>query len=262
MLKRIFRLFMHPQRIWPAIRERVFPRPVLGICAKRPWLYTSYVPDRYSDRLDKYISRGGTFERNDLEKFLHRNVNNAGDITRFYFMRLTIDQLYKEGIVGDVAELGVHKGNTAFLLAQYARRIKSTAYLLDTFAGFDQRDLVGIDAQTSVDFSDTSLKKVTNFVGIDRVRFIRGFFPATANEIPDQARFAIVHIDCDLEAPFRAALAYFYPKLLVGGFLIMHDYASLCWDGAEHAVDEFFRDKSERLILIPDKSGTAVVRKI
>jgi O-methyltransferase len=42
----------------------------------------------------------------------------------------------------------------------------------------------------------------------------------------------------------------------------MHDYASLCWDGAEHAVDELFRDKLEKVILIPDKSGTAVVHKI
>jgi hypothetical protein len=157
MLNRIIRLFLHPYGIWAAIRARVFPRPVLGICAKRPWLYTSYVPDRYSDRLEKYISRGGTFDRNDLNKYLHRNANNTGDITRYYFLRLTIDQLYKEGVAGDVAELGVYKGNTAFILAEYARRVKSTAYLLDTFDGFDQRDLVGIDAQTMVDFSNTSL---------------------------------------------------------------------------------------------------------
>ena len=42
-------------------------------------------------------------------------------------------------------ELGVYKGNTAFLLADLARAIGSTAYLLDTFGGFSPEDLRGID---------------------------------------------------------------------------------------------------------------------
>jgi O-methyltransferase len=33
------------------------------------------------------------------------------------------------------------------------------------------------------------------------------------------------------------------------------------WDGAEKAVDEFFADKPERIIVIPDKAGTAVIRR-
>jgi O-methyltransferase len=47
-----------------------------------------------------------------------------------------------------------------------------------------------------------------------------------------------------------------------GGFLVMHDYSSLWWDGVEKAVDEFFAVKPEKVIPIPDKSGTAVIRKI
>jgi O-methyltransferase len=93
------------------------------------------------------------------------------------------------------------------------------------------------------------------------VSFIKGRFPGTANAIPDAERFCLVNLDCDLYAPFSAALQYFYPRLLPGGFLIMHDYSSLHWPLIEKAVDEFFADKPERPILIPDKSGTAVVRK-
>jgi len=74
--------------------------------------------------------------------------------------------------------------------------------------------------------------------------------------------FCLVHLDCDLYAPFQAALRYFYPRLVSGGFLILHDYANAHWKGAEKAVDEFFADKPEKVIPIPDKSGTAVLRKI
>jgi len=36
---------------------------------------------------------------------------------------------------------------------------------------------------------------------------------------------------------------------------------SLYWDGVERAVNEFFADKPERFIPIPDKSGTIAIRK-
>jgi O-methyltransferase len=60
----------------------------------------------------------------------------------------------------------------------------------------------------------------------------------------------------------KAALEYFYPRLVPGGFFILHDYSSLYWDGAEKAIDEFLADKPERVMPIPDKSGTVVVRKV
>ncbi len=42
----------------------------------------------------------------------------------------------------------------------------------------------------------------------------------------------------------------------------MHDYTSLYWEGVEKAVDEFFANKDELVIPIPDMSGTVVVRKM
>jgi len=72
----------------------------------------------------------------------------------------------------------------------------------------------------------------------------------------------LVHIDCDLYAPVDAALRYFYPRLITGGFLVIHDYLNFFWNGVGRAVDEFFADKPEKLVPIPDKSGTAVIRKL
>jgi hypothetical protein len=205
--------------------------------------------------------RGGLVRlEKDVKGFTVEGLNE-GDISRFYFFCLAFDQMMKEGVKGDIAELGVYRGNTATLIAAMARRMGSTAYLLDTFEGFNAGDLVGIDAQHRAQFADTSLNTVQNLIGEDHVRYIKGHFPESALHVPDETVFCLVHIDCDLYSPIRSALQYFYPRLLPGGYLIVHDYASLCWDGAERAVDEFFADKPEAVLPLTDGGGSVAIRR-
>jgi hypothetical protein len=122
--------------------------------------------------------------------------------------------------------------------------------------------LVGVDADKPEEFADTSLASVKGIVGEANVVYLLGCFPQTALAIPEEARFSLVHIDCDLYNPCHAALKFFYPRLVSGAFMVIHDYSSLYWDGIEKAVDEFFADKPERMVLIPDKSGSAVIRRV
>lgn len=228
-----------------------------------PGTYIAYAPDRYSSNHAAYLRRGGEFDTRYVENYIRGNeTNNSGDLPRYFGLAIICDQIVKEGLNSDIAELGVYKGNTAILLAALARKLGSTAYLFDTYEGFDAADLVGIDANKSKIFTDTTLESVRSVVGEQNVRYVKGHFPGSTFDLPPDLRFCLVHIDCDLYAPIKAALQYFYPRLINGGFLVMHDYAGLYWNGAEKAIDEFFSDKPERLIPIPDKSGTAVIRKL
>jgi hypothetical protein len=234
-----------------------------GTTSLWPGTYIAYTPDRYNLNLETYVHRGGEFGPQCIEGFIHGNeANNSGDMPRYFSLTLICDQIIKEGLIGQIAELGVYKGNTAILLATLARKLRSTAYLLDTYEGFDAADLVGIDADKSRVFADTSLEAVRSLVGERNVRYVKGHFPDSASSLPPDVRFCLVHIDCDLYSPFTAALHYFYPRLIRGGFLVMHDYSGSYWNGAEKAIDEFFSGKPERIVPIPDKSGTAVVRKL
>jgi hypothetical protein len=219
-------------------------------------------PQRYSGNYARYLARGGKLRlEDDLKGYLTGGTHNS-DMARFYFLSLVFDQIVKEGLTGDLVELGVYKGNTATLLAAYARRLDRTAYLLDTYEGFSDKDLKGIDADARVgSFNDTSLEAVRALVGEENAKFIKGFFPDTATQLPKDGTYCLVHIDCDLYAPMASALDYFYPRLVPGGFLIAHDYSSLHWNGAEKAVDEFFHDKPESIIPLPDDAGSAVIRK-
>jgi hypothetical protein len=194
--------------------------------------------------------------------WLHGNLwNNSGDYTRLYMLYLNVRKVLEGGVPGDVVELGVYKGNSAFVLARMARTAGRKTFLYDTFQGFDSRDFKGTDAGRAVEFKDTSLEAVKQLVGCEGVQFVQGYFPESAADACPEV-IAVAHIDCDLEEPMRAGLAMFYPRLAPGGLLILHDYASGFWPGATKAIDEFFADKPERPTIMPDKSGTAVVRRV
>ncbi len=230
-----------------------------------PWrrgLTVRTSPQRYSSNYAKYLRLGGTLNVRELVAGFTAGYENQYDMARFFFFCLTFDQIIKEGLQGDLAELGTYKGHTATLLAAIARKLGRTAYVLDTFIGFDKSDVKGIDSGTDVKmFSDTSLEAVRALVGEDNVRYIKGYFPETASQLPAAGEYCLVHIDCDLYAPIRSALEYFYPRVVPGGFLIVHDYSSLAWSGADKAVDEFFADKPEAPVALPDSAGSVVVRK-
>ncbi len=188
--------------------------------------------------------------------------NNWGDLARLYFLYENVQRLEREQIPGDFAELGVYKGCSAKVLHQLApsRRF----WLFDTFAGFADADAEreSLRQVKRQDFGDTSLPAVRAFLGDSALlNYAVGRFPETLAGVPVDTNYALVHLDCDLEEPMRAGLEYFYPRISAGGLLIVHDYGSGLWPGVTFAVDQFLRDKPERLVSILDKSGTAVIVK-
>lgn len=186
---------------------------------------------------------------------------NGGDLARFYTLWLNVNQVLSDDVPGDLVELGVYKGNSAGILAAFARRHGRHVFLFDTFEGFDKRDLHGVDSEQSIQFKDTSVAGVQKLVGTEGITYVQGFFPDSARQIVMPETIAVAHIDCDLYEPMKAGLEWFYPRLAPGGMMLLHDYSSGKWPGVTRAIDEFFSNLPERPMLVPDKSGTALVRK-
>ena len=218
-------------------------------------IYLSYRPDSHFD----FASFP---EFSELYRyFVHESANhNSGDLGRLYLLLLNVARVLNDAIPGDFAEVGVYRGNTARILAQAARASRRRLFLFDTFSGFDPADQAEGDRPSSA-FKDTSLQKVKDFVGTDAVEYIAGRFPDTLSMVEMPSQFALVHLDCDLAQPTAAGLTFFYPRLSRGGLFILHDYSSGHWSGCAQAVDAFFKDKPERPVLMPDKSGTAILVK-
>tara|TARA_A100001011_G_C14106577_1_gene755092 strand:- start:181 stop:708 length:528 start_codon:yes stop_codon:yes gene_type:complete len=170
----------------------------------------------------------------------------------------------EQNIQGDFAEVGVWKGNTAQILAYYAKKYNRNCYLFDTFKGFDLRDVRGIDNKVKSDqFSDTSMKLVKKVIGdefLNNCNFIEGYFPDSVPSAFKEKKFSIVSLDADLYQPTKAGLDYFFPLMSNGGLFLLHDYSSGYWEGCKRAIDDFCDLKKQQLILIPDKSGSAFIR--
>ena len=101
-----------------------------------------------------------------------------------------------------------------------------------------------------------------DFVGkAASVKLIQGYFPETTGGIDPENQYALVHLDADLYSPQFSGLEYFYPRMTKGGVIIVHDCNNE-FTGSKRALNEFFLNKPETPIIIPDKSGSAIVVKL
>lgn len=186
------------------------------------------------------------------------------DTTRRDMLVLLLRTILEKKVEGDFAEVGVYKGSTAKLFHHYAP--EKVLHLFDTFEGFTakgaQAELheTGLSVAHST-FSDTSLDEVRLRIAPcnENVRFYKGLFPQSIPEGFGAQRFAFVHLDADLYEPIIKGLEFFYPLMEKNGMIVVHDYNA--WPGARRAVDEFFRDKPELPVPMPDKSGSALIVK-
>lgn len=189
-----------------------------------------------------------------------RLVRGHIDMVRYSTIALAVDRIIKDEIPGAFAELGVFKGElSAFLAAIAGGR---TLHLFDTFAGFPEESLEpGETADPR--FTDTSVDAVRRRIGdCSQVVFHEGPFPDTAGPIMDE-KFAFVMLDPDKYKPTFAGLEIFYPRLAQGGYLFMHDFNNPESEFAvSRAAADFFADKPEFVVEIPDACGSALIRKI
>jgi O-methyltransferase len=187
-------------------------------------------------------------------------IREHRDYTRLAMFATALHRLRQESIDGSLAEVGVFRGDTSVLLNRLAP--DRTLHLFDTFNGFPSEDLIGASAEDAERFSDTSSESVRERLPADaRVRLHPGRVPATLSAVSDE-KFAFVLIDLDLHAPTIGALNFFYPRLVSGAFLFLHDYNSpeSAW-ACMRAMDGFISDKPEQLTDVCDRFGSVVFRK-
>lgn len=192
-----------------------------------------------------------------------RKIDNSYlDYVRLSALELISYEINRKGLRGNTAELGVYKGKFARYINQYFP--DRLLYLFDTFEGFDRRDIDrDIQMQFSAgkqDFSDTSVEGVLKIMpSPEKCVLVKGFFPESAKEIDDD--FVFVSIDTDLYDPIYHGLNFFYPKLVDGGYLFVHDFNNDGYRGVRRAVEQFCEELQINFFPLPDSCGSAVIMK-
>ena len=197
--------------------------------------------------------------------YLQRNR----DIDRNYFdyvclatLELVSNEINKKNLEGHVAELGVYKGKFARYINKFFP--DRDFYLFDTFEGFDSRDVAKEkDEKLSTgdqDFSDTSVSSVLKLMpSPGRCKPMIGFFPESAKGL--DAPFVFVSLDADLYEPIYNGLRFFYPKLVKGGYIFVHDFNNDQYKGSRKAVEQFCNEENISFVPIPDSGGSAIISK-
>ena len=174
-----------------------------------------------------------------------RNYHSAD---RKFFLRSLLG-LARE-LPGDTAECGAYAGASSYFICRAMRDAGKTHHVFDSFEGLPEpsehdgrhwkaRDLA---------LDESVLRR--NLEEFDFVRVHKGWIPDTFPAVAERT-FCFVHVDVDLYAPTREALAFFYQRLVPGGVLLLDDYGFRTCPGVRRATDEFVCDKEEALVHVP-----------
>ena len=186
----------------------------------------------------------------------------SGDFFRAASLCLVAREINEKGLRGNVAELGVDRGEFASLINRcFPAR---TLFLLDTFEGFDkdefEKDLQEGLTRRWQQFKTSVTEVAARMPHPDRVIIAKGRFPGTAAQI--EGPFAFVSLDVDLYTPTIAGLEYFGPRLVEGGYIFVHDFNQPDYRGSRKAAIEYCeRDPGITCVPLGDWGGTAILKR-
>ena len=154
-------------------------------------------------------------------------------------LEYTIRDVVQRRVPGDLIEAGAWRGGaTIFMKAvlQVYHDEERRVWVADSFQGLPKpnAELYPADAGSTFwtyDQLAVSVEEVeANFrrYGLldERVKFLVGWFKDTLPSAPIE-RLAILRIDADMYQSTMEALRYLYPKLSVGGYVILDDYGAV-----------------------------------
>jgi len=176
----------------------------------------------------------------------------------------SVDYVYGSRVDGDIIEFGTFRGTTARFIAQNMKSWHQTLekkgrlnqmtekrlYLFDSFKGLPQsnakQDLENILVQTGVWAAGTcnglTSEELTALIlqtGLSREDFFiyDGWFRATVSTLPSTARFACIHVDCDLYQSTIDALTPLFSRgqIMRGAVILFDDWN---FSAADDAVGE------------------------
>lgn len=212
--------------------------------------------DIYEDAIKERLFSLGINE--DRICVFHRTID--GEFVpdeRFIMLRRCIDMILERKIKGNIAEAGVYKGDFAKYMNHFLPDRK--LYLFDTFKGFvPERDTVPERALNS--FKDTSVEIVLGkMVKPEQCIIKKGYFPDSAMDVCDD--FCLVSLDCDLYEPTLNGLKFFYPQLVKGGYIFVHDAGNHSYPGVKKAVYEFCEETGAVCLPMMDRVLSLIIAK-
>lgn len=152
-------------------------------------------------------------------------------------------------VPGDIIETGVWRGGASIFMRAVLRAhgdTERTVWLADSFQGLPKPEPGRYPADredrlwrmTGLIVSVDEVKENFARYGLldDQVKFLKGWFSETLPNAPIE-RVAVMRLDGDMYQSTIEALEALYPKLSVGGYVIIDDFGAI--PGCRQAVTDF-----------------------
>lgn len=170
-------------------------------------------------------------------------------------------------VSGDFVECGVSHGFMSSALMEYLdwNQVGRPFWLFDTFEGLDAElvspleragELMEQNArhlQDGLYASDVSAVR-RNFAEWSQARVVKGSVPNVLEHC-EARTVAFLHLDMNCAAPELEALDFFWPKMSVGGVIVLDDYAYYGYQSQKSAIDEWAETTAVSVATLPTGQG-------
>lgn len=166
-------------------------------------------------------------------------------------VQVCVQDVIEQGVRGDLIETGVWRGGTVILMRALLRAHGDedrSVWVADSFEGLpppdpdrypeDEGSVHHLHRELAVSADEVRANFRRYGLLDQRVRFLEGWFRDTLPGLEDR-RWAVIRLDGDMYESTMEALVHLYPRLSVGGYLIVDDYAL---PRCRRAVDDFRAD--------------------
>ncbi len=149
-------------------------------------------------------------------------------------LEFCVREVVRNEVPGDLIECGAWRGGCCIYMRAVLKIVGDRSrrvWVADSFEGLPKVDPVMYPEDAAIwqgGEMAVSIEEVrANFAKFgmldDRVKFLKGFFVDTLPTAPIE-KLAILRLDADLYESTTQGLEYLYPKLSIGGYVIIDDY--------------------------------------
>jgi O-methyltransferase len=164
-------------------------------------------------------------------------------------LQYCVTDVLRRGVPGDLIETGAWRGGATIFMRAILEAYGDTerqVWVADSFQGLPRPDPERWPAeagdehwrmgQLAVSLEDVQANFARYGLLDERVRFLPGWFKDTLPTAPIE-RLAVLRLDGDIYGSTMEALEALYPKLSVGGYVIVDDYGAI--PQCKEAVTDF-----------------------
>lgn len=182
------------------------------------------------------------------------------DLSNDYVRLAALELLCRrvEALPGSAAELGVYKGFFARCINQLLP--EKRLYLFDSFQGFAES--AGATQAFQAAHTHTAVEAVLAIQPHPAMVTVKpGFFPESLEGLEE--RFCLVSLDVDFEDTTLEGLRYFWPRMVAGGYLLLHDWGSPKLPGVARAFRRYEEEWGQSIgaVPLPDIGGSLILCK-